>query len=99
MWQIASKPDQPQIPPTLIIALLRRIISHQNDPAKVCGADTDILETIDYLDLLEQQRTKRIKALENRGGPLVADFLKTATVAQNRYNFALVGIKMWVHAP
>jgi len=99
MWEIAKNPDQPQIPPTLIIALLRRIISHQNDPAKVCGADMDILETIEYLELLEHHRTKRIKALENRGGPLVADFLRTAGVAQNRYNFALVGLKMWVCVP
>jgi len=99
MWEIAKNPDQPQIPPTLIIALLRRIISHQNDPAKVCGADMDILDTIKYLELLEHHRTKRIKALENRGGPLVVDFLRTATTAQNRYNFALVGLKLWVCGP
>lgn len=58
-----------------------------------------IHETIDYLELLEKQRMKRIKALERRGGTVGAEFIKTSNNALARYNFAVIGIKYWVLFP
>lgn len=93
--QLASTPDQPQIPPTVLIALLHRIFSHPNSK-DICDVDHGILETIDYLELLETQRLKRMKALEKRGGTLVSDLLKTSAITLSRYNFSLICIKYWV---
>jgi hypothetical protein len=53
-------------------------------------------KTIEYLEDVEKLRTKRIKALEKRGGPLVAEFLKTSNNMHTRYKYALTGIKYWV---
>jgi hypothetical protein len=55
-----------------------------------------IHETIEYLELLEKQRTKRIKALERRGGSMGAEFIKTSPSVYARYIFALIGLKYWV---
>ena len=93
--QIASLEDQPPIPSIALIALLKLIFAN-SDGSSACDVDHDILETIEYLEVLESQRVKRLKALEKRGGPLVADFIKTAATAQSRFNFALIGVKYWV---
>jgi hypothetical protein len=93
--KISLKEDQPHLPPTLVIALLRRIFSPSSSLLS-CYEDMGIDETIDYLGLVEQQRIKRIKALEKRGGPIIADFIRTANPSQSRFNFALIGIKYWV---
>ncbi len=89
-------PEQPQISPIVIVALLRRIFSSP-DALRVCDSDMDIYETIQYLELLEKQRTRRIKALERRGGSVGAEFIKTSNNTFARYKFALTGIKYWVY--
>jgi hypothetical protein len=93
--QIASNPDQPPLPPTLLIALLKRIFSHPKS-LEACSIDHDIHETIEYLELVETHRLKRIKALEKRGGPIIAEFIKTSGASQSRFNYALIGLKYWV---
>ena len=55
-----------------------------------------IHETIEYLELLEKQRTRRIIALERRGGSIGAEFIKTSQSVFARYTFALTGLKYWV---
>jgi hypothetical protein len=92
--QIASVEDQPPIPPIPLIALLKLVFAH-SDGESACDVDHGVLETIEYLELLEIQRVKRLKALEKRGGPLVADFVKTSGTAQSRFNFVLIGVKYW----
>jgi hypothetical protein len=57
-----------------------------------------IYETLEYLELLEKQRTRRIKALERRGGSIGADFIKTSPGVYTRYIFALTGLKYWVRS-
>ena len=93
--QLASTPDQPPLPPIVLIALLHRIFSPPNGK-EVCDIDNGILDTIDYLEILETQRLKRMKALERRGGDLVGDLLKTSGITVSRYNFSLICIKYWV---
>jgi hypothetical protein len=95
MDQIASVPDQPPLSPIVLIALLKRIFEH-SDSLNVCTADSDIDTTIYYLEHLEKLRQKRIKALEKRGGQIVAVFLKNSKSIESRFNFVLHGIKIWV---
>lgn len=93
--QLASTADQPSFPPIVLIALLHRIFSHPN-AKDICDVDNGILDTIEYLETLETQRLKRMKALEKRGGALVGDLLKTSEITLSRYNFSLICIKYWV---
>jgi hypothetical protein len=93
--QLASTPDQPSFPPIVLIALLRRIFSHPSEK-RVCDVDNGILETIEYLEILESLRLKRMKALERKGGALVDDLLKTSGITLSRYNFSFICIKYWV---
>lgn len=94
--QIASVPDQPPLSPIVLIALLKRIFSIPNS-LELCSPDEDIDTTIYYLEYLEKLRKKRIKALQKIGGQRVALFLKNADSIEQRYTFALQGIKIWVH--
>ena len=93
--EIALAPDQPQIPPIALIALLQRIVSSP-DSIKACDPDADIYTTLEYLELLEAQRLKRIKAIATRGSSLTAEVTRTSKVAQSRYAFALTSLKYWV---
>lgn len=88
-------PDQPPIPPLLVIALLKHVFAH-SDGSSACDFDHAILDTIEYLELLETQRLKRVKALEKRGGPLVTEYIRTSVTAKSRFNFVLIGVKYWV---
>jgi hypothetical protein len=88
--------DQPQHSPIVLVHLLKRIFSAP-DAFRACNVDYGIHVTIEYLELLEKQRIRRINALEKRGGPVVAQYLKASSSMQARYNFALSGVKFWVH--
>lgn len=79
--------------PIVIVALLKRIFSIPSS-LKACDPDMCVHETIEYLELLEKQRTKRIKALERRS--IGAEFIKTSPSVYARYIFALTGVKYWV---
>lgn len=93
--QIASVPDQPPLSPIVLIALLRRVFDNPNS-LDACTVDQDVDQTIYYFEQLEKLRKKRVKALQKRGGQMVAVFLKNAQSTENRFNFALQGIKIWV---
>jgi hypothetical protein len=93
--RIALSPDQPQLPPLLLIALLRRVFSN-TEAAEVCNIDNEVSETIDYLEQLEKRRLKRIAALKKRGGQQETDFMKTADKVAGRYAYGLHGVKTWV---
>lgn len=92
---IASTTTQPPLPPTLLIGLLRHIFSHPQ-ALKACDGGMGITETIEYLEQLEAERVKRIKALERRGAPLGAEFVNSSPTIHKRYDFVLTGIKLWV---
>ena len=91
-------PDQPPLSPIVLIALLRRVFDSPNS-LNACTVDQDVDQTIYYFEQLEKLRKKRVKALQKRGGQMVAVFLKNAQSTENRFNFALQGIKIWACFP
>jgi len=93
--ETALGPDQPQIPAPVLIALLKRIFSSPNS-VRACEIDHNIELSIEYLEQIERQRAKRIKALEKRGVPNLKQFTDLSEPTLRRYKYGLTGIKYWV---
>jgi hypothetical protein len=95
---IASEGHQPALTPHILIALLRRIFDSDNS-LQACSPDMHISETLEFLEMLETQRAKRIKALESRGGAEATKYIKLSRNAVGRYGYITHGLKLWVHSP
>jgi hypothetical protein len=95
---IARESHQPSLTPPILIALLRRIFDSDNS-LQACSPDMHIDETLYYLQALEDQRAKRIKALESRGGAEATKCIKLSRNAIGRYGYITHGLKLWVHSP
>jgi hypothetical protein len=86
---------EPSLSPPILIALLRRIFD-SDDSLQACSPDMNIHETLYYLESLETQRSKRIKALEQRGGAEATKYIKLSRNAIGRYGYVTHGLKLWV---
>ena len=92
---IALKEPQPAVTPAVIVALLRRIFISP-ESLRACSPDMNIHETLHYLETLEKQRARRVKALERRGGAEAQKYMKLSRNALARYNYIVNGLKLWV---
>lgn len=64
---------------------------------RACEVDHSVELSIEYLEQIERQRAKRIKALEKRGVPNIKQYTDLSEPSIRRYKYGLTGIRFWVY--